>query len=100
MAIDTEKRYDDVIREGLGQYIQDDKYVEAIGQSQKQYKPSGLTFQASCIRDVLTSARSEDIRKGLEAAISTLTWLETMTSDLNRLSETLNKENMIWQRNP
>lgn len=33
---------------------------------------SSLAFQAGCIRDVLSSARSEEIRSGLEDAIRTI----------------------------
>lgn len=37
---------------------------------------SSLAFQAGCIRDVLNSARSEEIRSGLEDAIRTVEWCE------------------------
>ena len=35
-----------------------------------------LAYQASCIRDVLCSARSDEIRSGLEDAIRTVEWCE------------------------
>lgn len=35
-----------------------------------------LAFQAGCIRDVLNSARSDEIRMGLEDAIRTVEWCE------------------------
>lgn len=37
---------------------------------------SSLAFQAGCIRDVLGSARSDEIRMGLEDAIRTVEWCE------------------------
>lgn len=37
---------------------------------------SSLAFQAGCIRDVLCSARSDEIRSGLEDAIRTIEWCE------------------------
>ncbi len=37
---------------------------------------TSLAFQASCIRDCLPSARSDEIRSGLEAAIRTIEWCE------------------------
>lgn len=40
------------------------------------HHPRSLTFQAACIRDVLDAARSEEIRAGLEGALSTILWLE------------------------
>lgn len=47
-----------------------------------------LAFQTSCIRDVLTSARNEDVRAGLEQAIKTLEWMqkgELVLKELMRL---------------
>lgn len=35
-----------------------------------------LSFQAACIRDVLPSARSEDISSGLSGAIRTIEWVD------------------------
>lgn len=37
---------------------------------------SSIAFQAGCIRDVLGSARSDEIRMGLEDAIRTVEWCE------------------------
>lgn len=37
---------------------------------------STLAFRAGCIRDVLHSARSDEIKAGLQDAISTLEWCE------------------------
>lgn len=37
---------------------------------------STLAFQASCIRDCLPSARSDEIRAGLEDAIQTIEWAD------------------------
>jgi hypothetical protein len=47
-----------------------------------------LSFQASCIRDVLPSARNEETRSGLEQAIKTLEWMqkgELVLKELMRL---------------
>lgn len=35
-----------------------------------------LAFQAACLRDTLPSARSDEIRLGLEGDLSTILWLE------------------------
>lgn len=34
-----------------------------------------LAFQCACVRDLLSSARSEEIRAGAEAAIKSLEWI-------------------------
>lgn len=47
-----------------------------------------LQFQASCIRDVLSAARNEDVRAGLDQAIKTLEWMqkgELVLKELMRL---------------
>jgi len=47
-----------------------------------------LAFQCACIRDVLTSARNEETRSGLEQAIKTLEWMqkgELVLKELMRL---------------
>jgi hypothetical protein len=53
--------------------------------------PRSLSFQASCIRDVLDCARSEDLRAGLEGALATIIWLEK-SSEVIKLLANLKKQ--------
>lgn len=47
-----------------------------------------LPFQAACIRDVISYARTESTRDGLEGALATIEWLEKH-ADLIRMHQQL-----------
>lgn len=38
--------------------------------------PRSLSFQASCIRELIACARSDAVREGAEGALATILWIE------------------------
>jgi hypothetical protein len=51
-----------------------------------------LAFQAACVRHMVPSAPSDDIRAGLEQAVKSMEWIERQ-SELLRMWDDLRKTN-------